>query len=121
MIKKTVLGITLLTSIILATSCEKEETPITYDCTGLTPTYTANVKPIMDTYCAVSGCHDAASQEGGHNFSTYAILIDHATENEFMGSMQHLNGYDAMPKDGAKLSDSQLQTISCWIANGMPE
>ena len=106
-------------SLVLA-ACKKDEI-ITYDCTGLTPTYTDDVKQIMDTKCATSGCHNATTKADGYDFSSYTAVSGEADREVFMGSMQHLGQYVAMPLNGAKLNEDQLQIISCWIENGMPE
>lgn len=100
--------------------CSKEN-PATYDCSGITPTYTLDVKPILDANCAISGCHNASSKKDGKDYSTYSATKSRATDKAFMGSMQHLSGYANMPEKAAKLSDDKLKTISCWIENGMPE
>jgi hypothetical protein len=110
-----VLGLSLV-----LTSCKKGD-PITYDCTGLTPTYTSDVKVLMDNKCATSGCHSANSKADGKDFSSYSAVKNDASKSSFMGSMQHLSGYKAMPQGGTKLSDTELQTISCWISNGTPQ
>jgi len=105
---------------LIIASCGKEDL-ITYDCTGLTPTYTSDVKALMDAHCATAGCHDAISKESGYDLSTYQAVVSDAEKNAFMGSMQHLKGYDSMPENSSKLSDTDLKTISCWIENGVPE
>ncbi len=103
-------------------SCKKESsTPTTYDCSGLVPTYTADVKMILDNNCAISGCHNASSRADGRDYSNYSSVKSGSSSNAFMGSMQHLSGYKAMPQGRSKLSDAQLKTISCWIQNGTPE
>jgi hypothetical protein len=103
-------------------ACKKAATPTTYTCTGIVAaTYTKDIKPIMDASCATSGCHSASKKAAGYDFSTYESVKSHNGHNSFMGSMQHLSGYDAMPKGSAKLSDSILQKISCWIAAGSPQ
>lgn len=107
-------------AVAVVTGCKKEDL-ITYDCTGLTPTYTADVKPIMDNNCAISGCHNSSSKADGKDYSTYNSVKSGSSSNSFLGSMQHLSGYKSMPKGGSKLSDAQLKTISCWIENGTPE
>ncbi len=112
--------IIVVTCIIATISCNKS-TPTTYDCTGVTPTYTADIKTIMDNSCATIGCHNASNKADGKDYSTYNAVKSGATASSFMGSMQHLSGYDNMPKGSTKLSDAQLQKISCWIQNGMPE
>jgi hypothetical protein len=108
-----------VTATLLVFSCKPD--PVTYDCTGLTPTYAADVKSIIDNNCATSGCHSASSHANGKDYSTYALVKSGSEKNSFMGSMQHLSGYESMPKGASQLSDSLLQTISCWIENGAPE
>jgi cytochrome c553 len=110
---------TLMT--ILAINCKKAS-PTTYDCTTLTNlTYTTNVKSILDASCATSGCHSASTKAAGRDYSSFASVTALAAKAEFMGSMQHQSGYDAMPKGGSKLSDDKLKTISCWINAGMKQ
>ena len=101
-------------------SCKKEKVT-TYDCTGLTPTYTAEIKGIMDSQCATSGCHNASSKKAGIDLSTYAKVKSESAKDKFIGSMQHKSGYTAMPEGASKLDDATIQKISCWVSNGTPE
>lgn len=107
-------------AIIGIASCTKTDT-ITYDCTGLSPTYTTDIKPILDSKCATSGCHDATTKANGINLSNYADSKSESSRTRFMGSMQHSSGYKPMPENQAKLSDASLQKIYCWIQNGAPQ
>lgn len=104
----------------LLLSCGKEEIE-TFDCTGLTPTYTEDIKSIIDANCATSGCHNASTQANGINLSTYALVVSESNKARFLGAIQQVSGYDPMPKDRAKLSDANIQLISCWLENGQPE
>ena len=99
----------------------KKEAITTYDCIGVTPTYEANVKAILNKSCAFAGCHDAKTAAEKIDLSTYAMAKTHAAHDHFLGSIQQLNGYEAMPQGSSKLPDDQIKTISCWIQNGMPE
>jgi cytochrome c5 len=101
-------------------ACKKGEAP-KYDCSAVTPTYTANIKAIMNTSCATSNCHSATKKASGIDLSSFAEVKIHSSHSSFMGSMHHLNGFEAMPQNGPKLSDDQLKTISCWIDNGKKE
>lgn len=101
--------------------CQKDSTGTTYDCTGLTPTYTSDVKAIMNASCAISGCHDAASQEDGIDLSTYAKVKSESAKDRFLGAIEHRSGYDAMPQGDSKLPDATIQKLYCWIQNGQPE
>ncbi|MCX6305098.1 MAG: hypothetical protein NT040_09025 [Bacteroidetes bacterium] len=92
---------------------------VKYECNGLTPTYTKNVKFIMDQCCATSGCHSANGE--AFDLSTFAGTVDASKKKSFMGSIQHLPFYQQMPKNADRLADSQIKVISCWIENGSPE
>jgi hypothetical protein len=104
----------------LFTQCKKDPTPTNYDCTGLTPTYTGQIKAIMDNSCAMSGCHSSSSRASGIDLSSYSAVKTEAAKARFMGSMEHQSSYHAMPRGAAKLPDSTLQKLACWIDNGMP-
>jgi len=92
-----------------------------FDCDGITPTYTADVKPILDASCAKSGCHDAITVQNGVNLSTYATASTVSQEERFLGVIHHRDGFPAMPFDGPKLPQAQLQILSCWVQNGSPQ
>ena len=93
-----------------------------YDCTGVTPTYTKDVKPILDSYCAMPnmGCH-GASGESSIKLGDYAGASSASKKKSFMGSIEHLNLYQNMPKGGVKMPDAQIHVLSCWVENGSPE
>ena len=90
-------------------------------CTGTTPTYTANVKAIMDASCALSGCHSAASKKSGYDLSSYAGTSAGAAKTAFLGSVQHKSGYTVMPEGASQLSSAQLTTLACWVQNSTPQ
>jgi hypothetical protein len=106
---------------MLLSGCSKDEDPVDMiDCTGVTPTYTSDIKSILDASCAKSGCHDSITQADGKNFSTYATASAISLTNEFLGAVQHRQGFMPMPKDGPKLSDDKIQLLTCWVQNGSP-
>jgi len=83
-------------------------------------TYTGTIKPIMLLNCATAGCHDAASQAGGFDYSTRNGMITEIQNGKLLGSIKHGAGYIAMPQSGGKLSDCDIQKITIWINNGYP-
>ena len=101
-------------------SCKKEAVDI-FDCSGLTPTYTADIKPILDASCAKSGCHNAATAKKGVNLSTFASASSVSQEARFLGAIQHKQGYAKMPDDGPKLPDAQVELLTCWVQAGSPQ
>jgi hypothetical protein len=118
---KKLLAIAALVSIFAAAACSKDDDPDPAECDGVTPTYTADVKAILDTNCAVSGCHNAVTQADGKNLSTYAGAKVVSQLDEFLGAINHEAGYVPMPNGGAKLSDATIKTLTCWVENGSPE
>jgi hypothetical protein len=99
----------------------KKESVTTYDCTGVTSTYTANVKGIMDANCASAGCHSASSHASGFDLSSYAGVKSASSNAAFLGSIQQKSGYKAMPQGRSALADSDIKLISCWVQNGTPQ
>lgn len=113
------LFISCLVAITLFTQCRKEEVDVV-DCSGITPTYSSNIKSILDANCATAGCHNSASKKSGYDLSTYETSKTAAGNKEFVGSIQHKKGYTKMPKSASKLSETNIQLITCWVQNGMP-
>ena len=104
--------------VILAVTCSCKHV-VKYDCNGLTPSYTQNIKPILDNCCATSNCHSDSGEE--FDLSTYAGASAASKKKSFMGSIQHMPFYEKMPKGADRLTDTQIHQISCWIENGSPE
>ena len=98
-------------------SCDKYKKG--YDCTGQTPTYNNDIKAIYDANCATSGCHNSQYHSSGIDLSTYAGAAS-ANNDDIMGSIEHNSGFSAMPKNGSKLTDTQIKKIYCWLQNNKP-
>lgn len=116
MLKK--ITFSLLATTMLFAACKKENL-VTYDCTGLTPTYTTTIKPILDANCAVAGCHNASSNANGIDLSSYSGVLA-ANSTDILGAIEHASGYTAMPQGAAKLSTANRQAIYCWVQSGKP-
>lgn len=112
---------TALALMVLVASCKDEDSPDTVDCTGLTPTYTADIKAILDASCAKSGCHNSTDLANNYDFSTYATASAISQGNRFLGAINHKSGFSAMPQDGPKLSNANIELLTCWVENGSPE
>jgi hypothetical protein len=90
-------------------------------CTGVTPTYTTDIKAIMDSRCATSGCHSASSAAHGiklHDLTNTKAAFD--SHSNFLATVHHASGEEAMPQGSSKLSDADIQKLDCWFKNGMP-
>src|SRR5687768_17500736 len=67
--------------ILLLTACDGGSDPD--ECSGLSPTYTADFKPILDSSCAKSGGHDAFTAQNGVNLSNYTTASAIGQQEDF--------------------------------------
>jgi hypothetical protein len=70
-----------------------------------------DIKPIIENYCARSGCHNGTSRPDLRLYDKakyYASSIKSKTKDR------------SMPFDGAPLSNEQIALIGCWVDNGAP-
>lgn len=79
-------------------------------------TYSANIKPMMDTYC--KGCHSGASASKGVVLDTYDGVKNAALNGKLLQTIRHQAGVSAMPSGGAKLSNCQIAQVQKWTTAG---
>ena len=79
-------------------------------CTG-TKSFANDVSPIIQSVCAVSGCHDASSVNGPGALTTYQKVFNARTD------IRSAVSSGLMPKTGT-LSATQKSAIICWIDQG---
>jgi uncharacterized protein YceK len=119
--KKTFLA---LVGIAILSGCyfDKEDKlypkPSTSLCDTTSVTFTATVLPIMMQGCATSACHDATSQSGGYNLTTYTGVKVAVDDGKLVGCIRQQSGFDAMPKSAAKLDDCSINKVARWVNLG---
>lgn len=86
-------------------------TTFTPNCSGAAIQFSANVSPIFQSTCAVSGCHNAGSANGPGPLTNYAEI--NAAKVQIRAAV--LSG--SMPKNGT-LTAAQKNSIICWIDAG---
>jgi hypothetical protein len=79
-------------------------------------TWNKYVRFLVQTSCAVSGCHINKDLVSG-DYRTYAGLRASIDDGSFERNVLILNN---QPK-GAMLGDSILVRLECWFQNGAPE
>lgn len=115
-----VMGVTYLMS---SSSCTKDKLPPVEEpefCDTLTVSYQLNIKPIIDTYCAYSGCHDGSSPGV---YLTYDQMLP-ALESGKVAD-RSLNSRDMPPSYASagltELPQEEYDLLNCWINGGFPE
>ncbi len=95
-------------------SCTKPTLPnntsFTPNCSG-TKLFAIDVKPLVISFCATSGCHDSGSKKGPGALTTYAQIS--ASKSAIRSSI--VSG--SMPR-GNVLTTDQKNAIICWIDAG---
>ncbi len=116
-------------SFLLFLSCKKDKavevvkvddngsTGLSY-CDTVTVSFVNTIKPIFIQNCATSGCHNSASASNGYIFEDYAQISDSLTFNRVMKAVKHEPSVSSMPKFQAKLNDSLIQQLECWMNQG---
>ena len=120
--KKIILTATVIAALLVACKGTKETvstTPVApLDCTSKTLSYQTDIKPIIETNC--SRCHNA-NEKAGYNFLKIESVKKAATSGVLLGTIKHQKGFPKMPAYAAKLDQTSIDKIECWINNGMKE
>lgn len=85
-------------------------------CDSLSISFKSDVQPILQNNGCV-GCHSSSFASGGISLENYSDF-DSDVLDKLTGSINHDDGYSAMPQGNDKLADSLIVKIECWINNG---
>lgn len=86
--------------------------------TTMQATYSSGVKPILSSQC--TSCHSGLNPAGYIGLEEFITVKSLAASGLIMHVIKHDPGYLAMPKNGGKLSDCDINKIAKWIAAGEP-
>ena len=114
MIRKIGTALILLT-VLAGCYYDKEELlyPATTDCATINARFSTQIAPLIETRCAILGCHDASSGNAGGPFTNYTQIQFKAVNIK----AQVQSG--AMPQ-GSSLTAAEKALISCWVNSGAP-
>ncbi len=110
--------------VILTTACSKQDTNYyldKVDCSTTTSnnlTYSTGIGETINLSCAYSGCHSTKSKADGIILDTYETAKSSFLSGEALCAINHGNGCTPMPEGKAKLADSLITQLSCWVKNG---
>ena len=103
--------------VLIVYSCSEDSTdPNACETIGIT--YTNETSGIINSSCAISGCHAIGGQSP--LLEDYASASTASSQENFLGSIRHETGYSAMPP-GSMLDECQIDILEAWIADGSPE
>ncbi|RYY62440.1 MAG: hypothetical protein EOO05_02795 [Chitinophagaceae bacterium] len=88
------------------------------DCDTTDVRYSTSIVRILQANCYL--CHRAATNTGGPNLDSYALLAVQAGNGKLLGTVSHASGFLPMPQGGTKLNDCDIATIRVWVEAGFP-
>ena len=109
--------ITGLLFVLLTTACTyRSEYEMLGEC-AVKVTYKNTIKGIVDTRCAISGCHVSGFQPG--DFTSYMGIKEKADNGKLNFMVFDLQ---LMPPSGnSQLTEDELDLLSCWISQDAKE
>jgi len=85
-------------------------------------TYNNDIAAIINTNCALSGCHNAdAALAGTLPMTNFTETTGGALFNRIVGAINHETGFSEMPRNADQLDQCLIDQIEAWIDNGAPE
>ncbi len=90
------------------------------DCPSDPITYKADIKLLLNTYCAYAGCHDGTRPS---DFRTYDAMEPWLTEDQFVDRV--INQRDMPPGNSTpgltEIPEEEIMMIQCWVQQGYLE
>lgn len=77
--------------------------------------FSLSIAPIIDSNCAVSGCHVSGQQQP--TLLSYEQISSNAERIKSRTS----DGTMPPPESGLRLDQSEIDDISCWVDSGAPD
>jgi uncharacterized membrane protein len=85
--------------------------PGSVNCSGTVPSFSTQVNPLVQSRCALGGCHATGATNTGGALTNFTQISSKALSVK----TTVLNG--SMPK-GSTLTSAEKKLISCWVDNG---
>ena len=112
-------------TMIFVISCSSDDSDPTVNpdpdmmdpCTSITSTYAADIRPIIDLTCALSGCH-VAGGSGDGNFESYNGVKAKADNGSLVSRAVTGGTMPPSNSSGPSLTETQKNLIRCWVEDG---
>jgi hypothetical protein len=102
-------------------SCENQNEEDLFrsnDCDTSQVSYSGYIEPLFDSQCY--RCHSDANLIAPFSLEGYDNVSMLVSNGQLFGALNHVQGYQAMPRGRPKLPDCDLAKINSWIREGAP-
>lgn len=110
------ISLAIFSILILFIACTKNNSATGPDpsvCDGISKNFTADVNPLIQTFCNQSNCHNNGSTNGPGPLTNYTEVFNARTD------IRGMVAAGLMPQN-TTLTTAQKNTIICWIDSGAP-
>ncbi len=87
--------------------------------TSAAVTYSANIQPLLATYCI--GCHSGSNASGNIELVSFSGVQQSALDGSLAGSLKGDPDFSFMPPNSRPLPDCDIYQIEKWVAAGAKE
>ena len=122
---KQIIKIILILGVAFITGCyydseEKLYPKLSNPCDDTEVTFSGTVTQILQPCLRCHSNSLAANEGGGVKLENYTDMQTYVINGKLMGSVNHSNGYIAMPNGGGKLPQCEIDQLQKWIDNNSP-
>lgn len=86
-------------------------------CENVNSKYTQDISPLIQTHCALSGCHNGDSTSVG-NFNEYAEIKMRVENGQF--KIKVFDSKSMPPISQPSLTSEEYNKLKCWFDAGAP-
>lgn len=100
-----------------------QEYPSNSGCDTTAVRFNAEIKSILDAHC--KSCHNGTNSVSGIDLYNYETISAFALDGNFtygtlLSAVMHAGGAPAMPADGSKLEECDINKIAAWVHHEAP-
>ena len=111
-----------LMSLVFLSGCYYDSEEELYGtCNTSNVSYSQNITNILQNNLCMN-CHgNPPSNAAPFSLVTYADVKAQVDAGRLIGAINHIQGFAAMPKEGPKMSQCDIDKVEAWVASGAPQ
>ena len=118
--KKISLIALVFVSVIVSQCVKHKAAEVVVPCEAGSVYFANDIQPLLNSSCAMSGCHDIKTKAEGYDFSSYNGTMKSVTAGKPNSSELYevIARKKMPPRSYPAINESQLQLLNSWISQG---